>query len=431
MEALRVYNSDSDSASDAESDTATERTCDSNECESLLESTINCSSGNCTTRSDQHSTQVALVDNHSDSMKRKQSAGYISRRKSARLVNIQQESLSVSSSLSCISVYLSSTKSLVTDVKQNQRQRYCTVPSISYVTFNQHTKPVLGMHWHPSDDRLLLSCSLDGTVRLWDALQHKVCIATYKIQDVAVKKVIWITNSTMVSAGYDHYAFHTDVESGRVLSKMKHNGHVTALAVHPKDSNSILTGNARSEIHRWDLRCCKEVTNYKGAGGQILDILFLKGGDQFVASSDTVRSSQAINVWDYVSGVVLSTQVYFEPYSCPCLRLHPTESVFLAQSNANYLTVFSSSKPYRMNKYKRFEGHSVDGNSVGFDVSSDGSIICTASVNGMIKFYDYLSTKTLKSMSLATSNTLSVEWHPCLPSTLAVSSWDGQIFCLR
>ena len=415
MEALRAYNSDSDS----DTEPATEVTCEP-----------------------QSSNSWKLPDDGVErseiSMKRKLSTGYVSKRKFARLENTVQQVTSVlSTSSRDISLYLlsHSTKRLQDHTRSGTRQYHCMVPkSTPYLTFTQHTKPVLGLHWHPSDERLLLSCSLDGTVRLWDVLWQKECVATYTMQEVPIKKVLWTTNTTMVSAGYDSCAFHTDVESGRVLSKLKHNGHVTALAIHPEDTNSLLTGTSKSELHRWDLRSSKEVIEYRGAGGPILDILFLKSGDQFVASSGIERKSgcsQALNVWDYDSGVVLVNQLYFEPYSCPFLRLHPVESVFLAQSNASYLTVFSSKNPYKMNKFKRFEGHSLDGYSVGFDVSNDGSIICSASATGATIFYDYFSTKVLKSIPLATSSTLSIEWHPKLPSTVAVSSWDGHIFCLK
>ena len=414
MEALTAYNSDS---SDNDSDT---------------EPTAEVTYEPCSMKS------PSGVERSEIPMKRKQFTGYISKRKSIRLENATQDELSVLlTSSRDISMYHFSSQSTkqFQDHHTSTQQHHCMVPkSTPYLTFTQHTKPVLGLHWHPSDERLLLSCSLDGTVRLWDVLWQKECVATYEMQDIPIKKVLWTTNTTMVSAGYDSCAFHTDVESGRVLSKLKHNSHVTALAVHPEDTNSLLTGNSKSELHRWDLRCSKEVTKYRGAGGSILDILFLKGGGQFVASSDIERRSgcsQAMNVWDYDSGVVLASQLYFEPYSCPFLRLHPIESVFLAQSSANYLTVFSSKKPYKMNKFKRYEGHSLDGYSVGFDVSNDGSIVCSANATGATIFYDYFSTKVIKSIPLSTSSTLSVEWHPKLPSSVAVSSWDGCIFYLK
>lgn len=51
-----------------------------------------------------------------------------------------------------------------------------------------------------------------------------------------------------------------------------------------------------------------------------------------------------------------------ERYTCPSLALHPLEESFVAQTNGNYMAVFSSQQPYRMNKRRRYEGHKVSNN---------------------------------------------------------------------
>lgn len=48
-----------------------------------------------------------------------------------------------------------------------------------------------------------------------------------------------------------------------------------------------------------------------------------------------------------------------ERYTCPSLTLHPREPVFLAQTNGNYLALFSAVWPYRMSRRRRYEGHKV------------------------------------------------------------------------
>ena len=48
----------------------------------------------------------------------------------------------------------------------------------------------------------------------------------------------------------------------------------------------------------------------------------------------------------------MSNQVYLETYTCSCVRKHPKEDIFVAQSAANYIALFQSTKPYRMNRRK-------------------------------------------------------------------------------
>lgn len=60
-----------------------------------------------------------------------------------------------------------------------------------------------------------------------------------------------------------------------------------------------------------------------------------------------------------------------ERYTCPSLALHPLEEFFVAQTNGNYMAVFSSQRPYRMNKRRRYEGHKV-GDDCGLRVVVEG-----------------------------------------------------------
>ena len=44
--------------------------------------------------------------------------------------------------------------------------------------------------------------------------------------------------------------------------------------------------------------------------------------------------------------------MYIEGYTCTCVRKHPSENVFIAQSAAGYIAAFGSKKPYRLDVRK-------------------------------------------------------------------------------
>lgn len=297
----------------------------------------------------------------------------------------------------------------------------------------EHCKPVMSVDWHGTNDSLLLSCSLDSTIKLWDVKQRR-CVATYSLHSAAVQSGQWASHNTVVTGGFDSLALLSDVESGKTISSFKHEGFVSVVKVHPVNRNLIFTGDFGSNLQSWDLRSGQKVKQYMGAGGKILDIAFLRSGDELVASSDIVRRnacSQALAVWNISSCIVLSNQVYLEPYTCPCLRVHPYRQEFYAQSNGNYIVIFSATKPYKCNKYKRFEGHRVEGNNVQFDISPDGALICSASANGQVLVYDAQSASTACTMSVSDSPCLSVAWHHFSGSTIAVSDWKANISILH
>lgn len=48
----------------------------------------------------------------------------------------------------------------------------------------------------------------------------------------------------------------------------------------------------------------------------------------------------------------ISNQIYQEAFSCTSLRVHPLNTHFVAQSNGNYIAIFGSEKPWRLDKRK-------------------------------------------------------------------------------
>uniref|UniRef100_A0A8B9J5D7 Uncharacterized protein n=1 Tax=Astyanax mexicanus TaxID=7994 RepID=A0A8B9J5D7_ASTMX len=106
----------------------------------------------------------------------------------------------------------------------------------------------------------------------------------------------------------------------------------------------------------------KVIRTYTSRIQQTLDILFLGEGREFMTSTDMVSQDSAdctLIAWDFTTTAKVSNQIFHERYTCPSLALHPQEDSFVAQTNGNYIALFSAQRPYRMNKMKRFEGHKV------------------------------------------------------------------------
>ena len=322
----------------------------------------------------------------------------------------------------------------ITDGPEAKRARKAYgIPRTTRVVLSEHSKATMDIHWHPFQSQLLLSASLDGTVKLWDANEKGKCIATYDHHGSGVRAAKWIENSKIVSGGYDKCCKYMNIETGQIISSFEHTGFVTSMNVHFGNKDMVVTGDINGNVQSWDLRSGRKNGQFLGAGGSILSIEFLHNGKEFIATSDIVRknaASQAVVVWDIASTAVLSNQVYIEPYTCPCIKAHPEEPYILAQSNGNYIVLFSSNRPYKLNKYKRYEGHTVEGFNVGFDISPDGRLLCSGSADGRIYFYDYYSSKLLKSVPLGKSPTLAVAVHPSLHTTVAVSNWIGSVSIL-
>uniref|UniRef100_A0A8C3JE74 TATA-box binding protein associated factor 5 n=1 Tax=Calidris pygmaea TaxID=425635 RepID=A0A8C3JE74_9CHAR len=128
-----------------------------------------------------------------------------------------------------------------------------------------HSGPVYGTSFSP-DRNYLLSCSEDGTVRLW-SLQTFTCLVGYKGHNYPV----WDTQFSpygyyFVSGGHDRVArlWATDhYQPLRIFAG--HLADVTCTRFHP-NSNYIATGSADRTVRLWDVlngNCVRIFTGHK------------------------------------------------------------------------------------------------------------------------------------------------------------------------
>ncbi len=356
--------------------------------------------------------------------------GYVSKRKRKMQEPQSNEKLPLQNLLSSYRMSQSGDKDLK-KAKVNS-----SVPKLSTKLPTKHSKPVLSLQWHPVDYRLLLSAGLDGGVIVWDASRGDSVVNAKTIHGgSAIRDVEWLSPETIITAGYDCFAIQTDIGHQKEVLRLEHESYVSM--VKPSfDNNLVLSGDSIGKLQMWDLRTGKVVKSFKGSGGKILDAAFLPPSQgAFIASSDIVRKnafSQAINVWDIASGVTLTHQLYFEPFTCPCLKVHVENGDLLAQSNGNYIVIFAPEKPFKLNNRKRFEGHTVSGFDAAFDLSPDGSLLCSASSDGKAHFYDYYSSRPIRALNVSATSCLGVSWSTRSPSSqVAMSDWNGDIYVLE
>uniref|UniRef100_A0A8C9MXB1 WD repeat domain 25 n=2 Tax=Serinus canaria TaxID=9135 RepID=A0A8C9MXB1_SERCA len=307
------------------------------------------------------------------------------------------------------------------------------VPKSLIFYMSKHSGPVNEIQWCPvlEQSHMLLSASMDKTVKVWDAVDTGCCLKTYSCHSCAVRAARWSScGRRILSGGFDSMLHLTDLETGKQIFSSKTEFRISALKFHPTESNVFICGGFSPEVKAWDLRTSKVLRVYKAAVQQTLDILFLPEGREFLTSTDAVSRDSAdrtIVAWDFQSAAKISNQIFHERYTCPSLTLHPKESVFVAQTNGNYLALFSAQRPYRINKKKRYEGHKVEGFAVGCEFSPDGTLLVTGSSDGKVFFYNYHTSRIIRTLSAHKEACVSAIFHPVLPSLLATCDWAGEI----
>ncbi|KAL5009392.1 hypothetical protein ScPMuIL_014973 [Solemya velum] len=285
----------------------------------------------------------------------------------------------------------------------------------------------------PSYSHLLVSASMDGSVKIWNVWSSlDPCVVTMSRHTKAVRDVVWSRcGRRLLTCSYDRTALITDVETGELLSSLSHSSFVTCGRYHPVDPNLVLTG-ALNVLQCWDLRTQGPYRTFthKDHLGQVQDIMFTQDGRTFFSSGDLVSKDSAdrnILAWDFGTGIILSNQIYQERYACTRLKTHPTDRDFLAQSHGSYIAVFSLTRPYKMDRSRRFEGHKNLGYNIGFDVTPDGRTVLSGSTDGKVYCYDYQTSKLARKIPTGLDMCMDVDCHPVLNSTLVCCGWNGVI----
>ncbi|XP_048218048.1 WD repeat-containing protein 25 isoform X2 [Perognathus longimembris pacificus] len=311
--------------------------------------------------------------------------------------------------------------------------RETKVPKKVLFHLQGHGGPVNSIQWCPvfSKSHMLLSTSMDKTFKVWNAVDSGRCLQTYFLHSEAVRAARWSPCGRRVLSGGFDFALHlTDLETGTQLFSGRSDFRITTLKFHPKDPNIFLCGGFSSEIKAWDIRTSKVVRGYKATIQQTLDILFLHEGSEFLSSTDASTRDSAdrtIIAWDFRTSAKISNQIFHERYTCPSLTLHPREPVFLAQTNGNYLALFSALWPYRMSRRRRYEGHKVEGYAVGCECSPCGDLLVTGSADGRVLMFSFRTARRACTLQGHPQACLGTTYHPVLPSVLATCSWGGDI----
>ncbi|XP_056092709.1 WD repeat-containing protein 25 [Rhinichthys klamathensis goyatoka] len=296
-----------------------------------------------------------------------------------------------------------------------------------------HQGPVNTLQWSPVDhlSHLLLSASMDNTCKVWDGVGGGRSLRTYSAHRGAVRDACWLPcGRRLLSGSFDGTAALTDAETGQTVAQMDNGFKVTCVAPQPSAPDVFLSGGFSSEVKAWDTRCRKVLRVYKAAVQQTLDVLFLSGGREFVSSTDAVSRDSAertLIAWDFQTTAKLSNQIFHERYTCPSLSAHPLDASFIAQTNGGYIALFSAQRPYRMNKRRRYEGHKVEGFAVHCGFSADGSVLVSGSSTGSVHFYDYQSSRSLKTLDAHEHACVCAALHPVLPAVTATCDWTGEI----
>uniref|UniRef100_A0A4W5PPK5 Pre-mRNA-processing factor 19 n=1 Tax=Hucho hucho TaxID=62062 RepID=A0A4W5PPK5_9TELE len=161
-------------------------------------------------------------------------------------------------------------------------------------TLKGHTKKVTSVIYHPSQS-VVFSASPDSTIRVWSVTGGN-CVQVVRAHEASVTGLsLHATGDYLLSSSEDQYWAFSDIQTGRVLTKVTDEAGcaLTCAQFHP-DGLIFGTGTADSQIKIWDLKERTNVANFPGHIGPVTSIAFSENG-YYLA---TGAQDSSVKLWD-------------------------------------------------------------------------------------------------------------------------------------
>ncbi|MEQ2161995.1 hypothetical protein GOODEAATRI_015418, partial [Goodea atripinnis] len=162
-------------------------------------------------------------------------------------------------------------------------------------TLKGHAKKVTSVIYHPSQS-VVFSASPDATIRVWSVTGGN-CVQVVRAHEASVTGLsLHATGDYLLSSSEDQYWAFSDIQTGRVLTKVTDESAGCALTCaqfHP-DGLIFGTGTADSQIKIWDLKERTNVANFPGHSGPVTSIAFSENG-YYLA---TGAQDSSVKLWD-------------------------------------------------------------------------------------------------------------------------------------
>ncbi|XP_069829732.1 pre-mRNA-processing factor 17 [Dendropsophus ebraccatus] len=322
--------------------------------------------------------------------------------------------------------YLHIPQDVDVNLRSTELPEKCYLPKKQIHVWSGHTKGVSAVRLFPLSGHLLLSCSMDCKIKLWEVYNERRCLRTFIGHSKAVRDICFNNAGTQfLSAAYDRYLKLWDSETGQCISRFTNRKVPYCVKFNPDEDkqNLFVAGMSDKKIVQWDIRSGEIVQEYDRHLGAVNTITFVDENRRFVSTSD----DKSLRVWEW--DIPVDFKYIAEPsmHSMPAVTLSPNGKWLACQSMDNQILIFGAQNRFRLNKKKIFKGHMVAGYACQVDFSPDMSYVVSGDADGKLNIWDWKTTKLYSRLKAHDKVCIGAVWHPHETSKVITCGWDGLI----
>ncbi|ETO07728.1 G-protein beta WD-40 repeats containing protein [Reticulomyxa filosa] len=228
-----------------------------------------------------------------------------------------------------------------------------------------------------SDDNIIVSCSNDKTIRLWNVNSVEEPIICKGHTSIVLSCQFSPNDNTILSGSWDQTIRLWDVKSGQEIKRMQMPFSRVYDAQFSPDGQFIVSALADATIEIWSVELSEKVQKLKGHSKEVFKAQFSPDGKYIVSGS----IDKTIRIWDVTSGKEVKRL---------CGHLDTIKSVryFLDHHNIVSVAWDNTIRVWNIKTGKEIQilqTHSRDIN--GVDVSPDGQTIVSCCSDGKIQLW--------------------------------------------
>ncbi|KAK2184267.1 hypothetical protein NP493_274g00018 [Ridgeia piscesae] len=312
------------------------------------------------------------------------------------------------------------------NLKSDAPPEKCFLPKKHIHTWTGHTKGVAAIRWFPRSAHLLLSCSMDTKIKIWEVYNDRRCVRTYAGHRQAVRDICFNNEGTQfLSCAYDRYCKLWDTETGDCISRFTSRKVAYCIKFNPDEDKQHLfvAGTSDKKIVCWDIRSGEIVQEYDRHLGPVNTITFVDQNRRFVTTSD----DKSLRVWEWDIPVDFKYIADTTLNSMPATTLSCNGKWLACQSMNNQIIIFNVLNRFKYMRKKVFKGHMVAGYACNIDFSPDMSYLISGDADGKLFVWDWKTTKLYSKFKAHDDVCIACLWHPHETSKVVSAGWDGLI----